>query len=328
MPQTAYELTRCPVCDALECSEIGDGDAMRAEAALLRAFHERRLRRGVPPSQLADRVEFSQEPPLRLCQCRRCLHVYRNPWERRETLEAAYETEGPAESVLQKLFRLHLPLARGQVRRLTEVVGRRGTGLEIGSYVGGFLSAAQEAGWTFEGVDVSPEAVAFASRVGHRVTLGEIGDVDAAQAFDAVVIWNTFEQLYDARAAIVAARGLLRDAGVLAVRVPNGGFYLTWRGRLEGAGRAAALKVLGHNNLLSFPYRQGFTERSLTRLLGECGFEVVRTFGDTLVPVADRWTTTYGAIEERVVKRLQRLTQRGWNAPWVEVYARRATGGR
>lgn len=31
------------------------------------------------------------------------------------------------------------------------------------------------------------------------------------------------------------------------------------------------------------------------------------------MPIADRWTTTYGAVEERVMK--------GWRAPWVEVFA-------
>jgi hypothetical protein len=106
------------------------------------------------------------------------------------------------------------------------------------------------------------------------------------------------------------------------VRFPNGGFYARWRVRLGGALSGVALRVLGHNNLLGFPYRQGFTRRSLAELLGKCGFEIIAVFGDTLVPVADRWTTTFGTVEERIVKRVQRLLQPGWQAPWVEVYAR------
>jgi DNA-binding helix-hairpin-helix protein with protein kinase domain len=60
-------------------------------------------------------------------------------------------------------------------------------------------------------------------------------------------------------------------------------------------------------------------------LFQQCDF-TEKGFGDTLVPVADTWTTTYGAVEERLVKRLQHFLQRGWHAPWVEVYARSQLG--
>jgi hypothetical protein len=80
--------------------------------------------------------------------------------------------------------------------------------------------------------------------------------------------------------------------------------------------------MLAHNNLLSFPYRQGFTKRSLFQLFIHGGFEIVDVFGDTLVPIADSWTTKYGTAEERLLKHVQRIAQRGWHAPWIEVYAR------
>ena len=59
--------------------------------------------------------------------------------------------------------------------------------------------------------------------------------------------------------------------------------------------RAAARAVLAQNNLLTFPYRWGFTPQSLTRLLSETGFSVRRIRGDVLVPVADRLDATVGA---------------------------------
>jgi hypothetical protein len=43
--------------------------------------------------------------------------------------------------------------------------------------------------------------------------------------------------------------------------------------------------------------------------------------GDTLVPVADRWTKPWYTVEERITKLLlRRLPARG--APWIEVYGR------
>ncbi|HEV2642626.1 MAG TPA: methyltransferase domain-containing protein [Candidatus Elarobacter sp.] len=321
MSRTSYELTRCPVCDAADSDALADRDAIRAEVERLWAFHEARLRAGTPPEALTDRVAFSQDPPLRLARCRACTHVYRNPRERDVVLRRAYDDALDA-SVLQSLFDTQRDAYAAQARRLTRVAGKRGRGLEVGSYVGGFLAAARDAGWMFEGVDVGAAASAFAMRQGFRVTQGEITDVTTAHPYDAIAIWNTFEQLYDSRAAVAAARRMLGNGGLLVVRVPNGEFYARWRVRLRGALSPVAERVLAHNNLLGFPYRQGFTRASLQRLLADGGFEVVCTFGDTLVPIADRWTTRYGAIEERLVKRSERLAQRAWRAPWVEVYAR------
>ena len=80
--------------------------------------------------------------------------------------------------------------------------------------------------------------------------------------------------------------------------------------------------MLAHNNLLALPYRHAFTRDSLEWLLDATGFRIERVTGDVLVPIADRWTRRWAAVEERAVKSLLRPL-RGWRAPWLEVYARR-----
>src|SRR5262249_19731704 len=147
---------------------------------------------------------------------------------------------------------------RAQARRLTTIARRAGRGLEVGSYVGGFLAAARDCQWVFEGVDVNERATTFAGERGFKVSHGEIDTVPGTEAFDAVTIWNTFEQLYDTRAAIAAAKRLLTPSGLLVVRIPNGEFYARWRARLTGHWPRLAIALLSHNNLLTFPYRQGF----------------------------------------------------------------------
>ena len=305
---------------------MADAGEMKAEVELLWEFHDRRLKAGIPPERLADRLAFSQAPPIRLAECRRCSHIYRNPRERKESLAQAYAGAAPDAEVLETLYQVQRKTSRRQVSRLTDTLGRAGRGLEVGSYAGGFLAAANGEGWTFEGLDVSEEVCAFAKGKGLRVTVGEIDSFKPGQPFDAIAIWNTFEQLYDARAALVAAHRVLRPGGVLALRFPHGDFYRRWRTRLSGPARSLALRLLAHNNLLGFPYRQGFTRSSLGTLLEQCGFAVISVAGDTLVRVADKWTTRFGAFEERWVKRAERLVQREWNAPWVEVYAGKTDG--
>jgi len=68
----SYELARCAVCGEATARELASPDDVRAEVEALWAFHSARLRPGTPPSQLMDRVAFSQHAPLRLVRCEEC----------------------------------------------------------------------------------------------------------------------------------------------------------------------------------------------------------------------------------------------------------------
>jgi SAM-dependent methyltransferase len=322
----AYELTACIACGSNESIEIADAESLREEVEELWAFHGRRLRPATPTAHLTDRVAFSEQPPFRLVECARCGLVYRNPIERPRELESIYAGAAPAPELLQSLHETQLPAYRAQAERLLEVLGRRGSGLEVGSYVGAFLAAARERGLHFEGLDVNAEVNCFTRSLGFTVHDGDLESIAGEPRVDAVAIWNTFDQLPDPRATANAAWRLLRPNGVLAVRVPNGQFYaaLHHRASRRITGAPARL-VLAHNNLLTFPYRYGFTIRSLTALLERVGFTVHRVHGDVLVPIADEWTRGWAALEERVVKASLGFVARRrprW-APWIEVYALR-----
>ena len=325
MPRIAYELTDCPACGATAAHTVADADAIRAEVEALWAFHQRRLRPDTPPERLADRVAFSQPPALAVACCDSCGMLYRRPRERAQLLEALYADESTEESVLTALFEVQRPAYQAQVRRLGAVLGRTGRVLEVGSHVGGFLAAAADAGWQAEGLDVNAEAVAFARARGLRTTEGDLESYDGAGAFDAVAMWTCFDQLPEPRAAAHRAHALVREGGLLVVRVPNGGFWLRARAGLQGARAPVARLVLAHNNLLAFPYRHGFTRGALERLLHATGWRVERVVGDTLVPIADEWTFGWAAWEERVAKGVMRAVGRvrAEMAPWLEVYARK-----
>ena len=328
MPSPDLEPTACPVCGSSDARQIADADAVRREVERLWAFHGRRLRPETPPEHLADRVAFSHRPPLRVVQCAGCALVYRNPRERAHELRAMYADGDavPAAEVLRALHETQRPMYAAPERRLREVLGRAGTVLEVGSYVGAFLGAARDAGWTAEGLDVAEPVNAFTRSLGFRVTTGDLAAAPAGRRFDAVAIWNTFDQLPEPGDAALRARALLVPGGVLALRVPNGAFYARLRPLLDSPLAPAAEALLAHNNLLTFPYRHGFTAATLRRLLDRVGLRVVRTVGDTLVPIADRWTRRGAAAEERTLKAAMRALARVLPrdlSPWIEVYARR-----
>jgi SAM-dependent methyltransferase len=318
-----YELSACTVCGGRDASLVADQDDLKLELERVWDFHSARFRHPVPTGFLTDRVVFSQQPAWRLLSCSGCGHLYRSPRETPDSIRRTYANEPPSEDVYEAMYERQRETYHEHVARLQAFSPGIQHGLEVGSYTGGFLAAALEAGLTFTGIDVNPCAAAFATRHGVTIATGSLEHLNPSQLYDVIVIWNTFEQLPNVKSACIIAHRLLREGGVLAVRVPNSEFYIRWRTRRNGPLAAWAERVLIHNNLLGFPYREGFTGRSLSRLLDETGFTIGRVHGDTLVPVSDRFTRRTAALDEWLTKKIQRITQHGWRAPWVEVYSTR-----
>jgi len=324
----AYEPARCAVCGHADAASLAESDDIRAEVEDLWAFHERRLRRGIPIARLMDRVAFSEHPPWRLVRCRACGLVYRNPAERRNELTEIYARAAPTPETMAALHDTQLSSARGQARRLRAAMNWPGTALEVGSYVGAFLTAARDAGLTIQGLDINASVNAYARSRGFAVHDGDLTSLAGEERFDAVAIWNTFDQVSDPRATLFAAWRLLRRGGLVVIRVPNGGFYAHVRHALASRWpvvRAMARELLAQNNQLGFPYRWGFDERSLEQLLAMTGFAVDRFYGDVLVPIADEYTRPWARVEELLFKGVLSLGARTAPrfAPWLEVYARK-----
>ena len=150
-------------------------------------------------------MAFSEPPPFRLVRCNECGLLYRNPVERSHELTEIYARNTSAPDVLRALHDTQLPAVRVQARELRRALGRGGSGLEVGSYVGAFLAAARDEGLQVQGLDVNADVNAFTRSMGFTVHDGELANFATDQTFDAVAIWNTFDQLADPRGC--AARG-------------------------------------------------------------------------------------------------------------------------
>ncbi|HEY4129110.1 MAG TPA: class I SAM-dependent methyltransferase [Gemmatimonadaceae bacterium] len=254
--------------------------------------------------------------------------MYRNPVERQRELIETYTRHAPGPEVLRSLFDTQRAALRLQARALRQVLGRGGSGLEVGSYAGAFLAAAQDEGFAFDGLDINTKVNTFARSLGFNVYDGELSEFTPNRTYDVVAIWNTFDQLADPRGAAHVAARLLAPGGLVVIRVPNGGVYARMRRRWKRGGRTGrvARAILAQNNLMTFPYRWGFTPPSLVRLLEEAGLSVKAVRGDVLVPTADEWTKPWARLEEATIKRALVMAARSdvRRAPWFEVYAVRA----
>ncbi|MGH7445356.1 MAG: class I SAM-dependent methyltransferase, partial [Longimicrobiales bacterium] len=194
----SYEILHaCPACGGRALHRVADRTNVQHQVEALWAFHTRRVEGGTPPRRLTDRSAFSQRPPLAIVACAGCGTLLRNPREDAETLRDVYADDDPDAATLAALLAVQRPTYVAQAKRLTRVLGRTGTVLEVGCYVGGFLDAAQAHGWEAHGIDVNGAAVTLAQERGLAASVGDIRDIDDARRYDAVVFWNVFEQLDD-----------------------------------------------------------------------------------------------------------------------------------
>jgi SAM-dependent methyltransferase len=142
---------------------------------------------------------------------------------------------------------------------------RRGRLLEVGAGAGFFLKSAERAGWEVAGVELSGEAVTFASaRLGLDVRREQAEQMTFPPSwFDVVVMFDVVEHLLDPLVSLQRVRSVLRPRGTLIILTPN--FNALTRFAL-GADWAA---------LSPAEHLWNFSARSLDRMLRRAGFPSV-----------------------------------------------------
>lgn len=135
--------------------------------------------------------------------------------------------------------------------------------LDVGCARGHLLALARGRGWRVEGVELAREAAAFASaEFDLTVRTGTIEDhAEQIGPFDVVIATDVIEHVTSPRRFVQAVKRVLAPGGWAIIETPNWGGW--WR-RLGGR------RWLGLNRFHLFL----FDERSLSRLIEECGLAV------------------------------------------------------
>lgn len=320
----------CVACGSAARRVLRSRDQLEREVEDLKRFHRRRLVRRAR-SSLQERASFTHDYLTRIVTCPGCGLLYRSPRPRADDVRSAYREERYAEHRLEQLERSQLASFRRKARALARGLRPGARVLEAGSFVGGFLRAAEEVGLEATGLDPSEQLSRRARLRGLRVertTLEEFARDEPGNGWEAICIWNTFDQIPDPAPVLRAAARLLSVAGVLVLRVPSGDAYRAWALRSDARGAAWAFPGLAWNNLIGFPYLFGHSIRSLDALLERHGFVRRAVLGDTLCTLADRDYAAWARAEEALWKAAQQLRarRRPGAAPWIDaVYRVRAT---
>lgn len=191
--------TRCAICgttgDAVELYPANfDPDVFNAEI-----FSARRLPDGIR---------------YRLVQCMHCGLVRSDPVADAETLsklyaESAFTYDAEVDS---------LRVTYGRYLRALEQYGARGGMLlEVGCGNGFFLEEAQKQGYTVRGVEPSAEAIAKANPSMRDNIVCDIlrPDLFAADSFDTICIFQTFDHLPDPGGVLDECWRVLKPGGLL-----------------------------------------------------------------------------------------------------------------
>ena len=205
--------------------------------------------------------------------CTRCGLVHANPRAPKATILGRYSADYFWKEYLPSLGITgpHFDLAQFDARyaHLLGMLAERAPGrrlLELGSGAGFFLKAAERAGWQVTGIELSEEASRFAiERLGLDIRRQPAEDALITPAsFDAAVMFDTIEHLFDPGAVLQAVANALTAGGVLAVSTPN----------FDAASRFLLGQPWAVLSPLEHVYY--FTEDSLRRILLASGFREVR----------------------------------------------------
>lgn len=324
----------CLVCGGAHHETLASMAEITEQTRMLQAFHHARRRRNAE-ADLKDRTTFSQDYSTAMVRCATCRFIYRNPRPTLRSVTSHYVQDQYGDEHLRNEFQAQEAWAEGKLKTFAQYCGFSTAVpvvVEVGSFVGGFLAVAQREGWSVLGVDPGKEVVDFCHARGLPVLQGTLDEAAiAAQSADAVVIWNTFDQLVNPDTTLGAARRVLRGKGHLVLRVPNGEMFREGLHWLKAGGwyRTWAMAALAWNNLLSFPYLNGYSVSTLDQLVARHGFTRVAFEADTLMRLSDQHTTSWGVWEEQLVKSFCRMLNshpmlspsfKNMVSPWLDVY--------
>lgn len=196
-----------------------------------------------------------------IVQCQHCGLVYLNPRPSAAEIPARYP-EAQYDPFRAAVTNQLQPGATNY-ERARWLTTQPGQVLEVGFGSGLFLKAMQELGWACYGVEPNPTATQFArERLKLEVVTGDIFAV-TRQNFDLIAMWDVLEHTPSPRKNLQQAWALLKPQGRLALSFPN------WESfeRHFFKERWIALDAPRH-----FYH---FSQATITRLLRECGFEIL-----------------------------------------------------
>jgi SAM-dependent methyltransferase len=185
---------------------------------------------------------------------------------------------------------MYLSAHRAELAIPLQYVARQKAGrfLDVGCGSGESLELAQSAGWSAEGVDFDPQAVAIARQRGLAVHCGQLSERGLADgSFDLVLMSHVIEHVHDPLALLSECRRVLRPGGTIVLLTPNSAGW----GHLRFGSACVDLDPPRHLHI--------FNPRTLTTLAQRAGLGSVKASSSLR-------TTSFVFVQSRLISRTNR----------------------
>ncbi len=286
---------------------------------------------------MKDLTDFFHAEKADVVECSGCTLLVRNRWEAPPA--ERYSEDEYAPDLMDRLFPRYVDAFRKKQHPYRDLVPQGAHTLEVGSHYGAFLQTAAEWGWKAEGVDPGKDTSRFARSKGFTVHTAQLEECEFGNSrFDAVFIWNCFEQIENPRTTLQACRCILKPEGLLVVRTPSGVFYsacqrLLADPALGGEATDFLLRTMGYNNVLGFPYLYGYGPDTLRRFIEQYGFRFSGVLNSELLTFPLPENPWWVEREEAAINAEVRLLANSilvdssgtFTAPWIEAWFRAAS---
>ena len=306
-------IKQCPVCGGTQIGVMMAQQAVEAEIHVREAFIFQRLSEPASPAELKDLTDFAHNTAAAIMACQSCGFLLRDEHEE----DYANDQYNPG--VMERLYPRYLNAFRRKENVYRHLLPEGARVLEVGSHFGAFLEVATEWGWDVTGVDIGKDTSQFAMNRSFRVcceTLAGCGFED--EIFDGVFIWNCFEQIPDETSLLREIYRILKPRGLLVLRTPNALFYKKCEQSLKNGASEIALKAMGFNNLLGFPYLYGHSAATLNQMVERYGFTFEQMLNSELIifPLPHK-SESVRREQQYISKEIKQL------GPWIEMSYRR-----
>lgn len=110
-----------------------------------------------------------------------------------------------------------------QLNYVEKYYKHKGSLLDIGCGIGGFLYSAKKRGWRVQGIEPNPIAVEMGKvLLGVNILTGSLEDVQLPDNFfDVITLWDVIEHLHHPEKTLMFCNKLLRDNGWIFFSIPN-----------------------------------------------------------------------------------------------------------
>ncbi len=236
-------------------------------------------RRECPYCDSADYSDiYKERGNIGVVKCRSCGLIYTNPMVKAPEKnywgeEKKYYEE--ARLIFNGRARHHRDPNYLQDIKIIEKAKPEGNFLDIGTNMGFFLRHARNRKWEVYGVEPSPALSGMARKYfGLNVKtayLEEAGFKDSF--FDIITMTDVFEHIAVPRRMLSQVRGLLKEGGILFIKVPNASYSLLKLRLAKLSGRLKDYDIFD-----SYEHITHYTHTSLRKMLEGCGFSVKSSF--------------------------------------------------